>query len=375
MLRRHLAVASIALAAACGKDPANPFNRLAVARPPSADAVLLFVSGSWTDEPGAPRELLALNADGSKVEQLTACAQSAPPCDFIQAAPSIDRNRLVAIRTTPGAAEGASALYFMDLSRSVETIIFPNRQVLSADYSPDATFLIYSAIAPQTSQEDLFYSQPNGQAEQNLTQSLAVRELNARIDPFSRTVVFEQIDESGTSRIYLYTSTPLTSGPAAGPALPGTPYVVGADADPVFSRDGLQVAFRRLTGTGNGGLGTWDLLTVRADGVSTPCRDRHRPALPRRPRLGLQGDPVRGDRRRDLAVAARARPARRLGSHRAPRRGREEPHGLAPLARGELTAPQRGNGFVSQPITRVDSTNAAKARRPNQQALASRVPQ
>ena len=270
MLRRLFVVASIALAAACGNDPPNPFSALASARPASADAVLLFVSGSWTDVPGAPRELLALNADGSKVEQLTACAQLAQPCDFVQAAPSPDRNRLVAIRTTPGAAEGASALYFMDLSRSVETIVFPNRQILSADYSPDASFLIYSAIAPQTSQEDLFYSQPNGQAEQNLTESLLVRERNARIDPFSRTAIFERIDESGTSRIYLYVSTALTSGPAAGPALPGTPYVVGADADPVFSRDGLQVAFRRLTGTGNGGLGTWDLLTVQATGVSTP---------------------------------------------------------------------------------------------------------
>ena len=270
MLRRLLVVASIALAAACGNDPANPFDRFVTSRPPSADAVLLFVSGSWTDVPGAPRELLALNADGSKLEQLTACGQSAPPCDFIQAAPSPDRNRLVAVRTTPDAAAGASALYFMDLSRAVETIIFPNRKVLRADYSPDSTFVIFSAVAPQTSQEDLYYSQPNGKAEQNLTDSLTVSERNPRIDPFARTVVFERNDESGVSRIYLYTSTPLTSGPATGPALPGTPYVVGADADPVFSPNGQSVAFTRLTGTGNGGLGTWDLLTSKADGVSKP---------------------------------------------------------------------------------------------------------
>jgi len=270
MLRRLLVAVSIALAAACGDDPVNPFNRLAIARPPSADAALLFVSGSWTDVPGAPRELLALNADGSKMEQLTACGLSATPCDFIQAAPSPDRNRLIAVRTTPDAAEGASALYFMDLSRSVETIIFPNRKVLSADYSPDASFVIFSAIAAQTTEEDLFYSQPNGQAEENLTQSLTVRERNPRIDPFARTAVFERIDESGVSRIYLYSSTALTSGPATGPALPGTPYVVGGDAAPVISPDGLWVAFTRLTGTGNGGLGTWDLLTLRADGVSTP---------------------------------------------------------------------------------------------------------
>ena len=289
MLRRPLVVASIVLAAACGDDPANPFNRFASARPPSADAALVFVSGSWTDVPGAPRELLALNADGSKVEQLTACAQTDPPCDFIQVAPSPDRNRLVAIRTTPAAAEGASTLYFMDLSRSVETIVFPNRQILSADYSPDASFLIYSAIAPQTTQEDLFLSQPNGQEEQNLTQSLLVRELNARIDPFSRTTIFERIDESGTSRIYLYTSTPLTSGPAGGEALPGTPYRVGADSDPVFSPDGVSIAFRRLTGTGNGGLGTWDLLTLKADGVSTPAVIASGPVYRGAPDWGTNG--------------------------------------------------------------------------------------
>jgi Tol biopolymer transport system component len=43
--------------------------------------------------------------------------------------------------------------------------------------------------------------------------------------------------------------------------------VVGSDADPVPSPDGLSVAFRRLTGTGNGGLGTWDLMTVKLDGT------------------------------------------------------------------------------------------------------------
>ena len=289
MLRRLLLVASIALAAACGNDPANPFNRFVTSRPPSADAVLLFVSGSWTDAPGAPREILALNADGSKLEQLTACGQSAQPCDFIQAAPSPERNRLIAIRTTPDAAAGTSALYFMDLSRAVETIIFPNRRVFSADYSPDGTFVIFSAIPAQTTEGDLFYSQPNGQAEQNLTESLTVSERNPRIDPFARTVVFERSDESGTSRIYLYTSTPLTSGPATGPALPGTPYAVGTDADPVFSPDGGSVAFtptdrhreRRPRHLGPAHAESGRDVDTR--------RDRHGPGLPRRPRLGLQG--------------------------------------------------------------------------------------
>jgi Tol biopolymer transport system component len=271
MLRRLLPLALITLAAGCGNDPVNPFDRFTTSRPPSADAALLFVSGSWSETPGAPRELLALSADGSKMEKLTACGQSATPCDFIQVAPSPDRNRLIAVRTTPDAASGTSTLYFMDLSRSVETIVFPSRRVTSADYSPDGTFIVFSSIPVQNTADDLFYSQPNGQAEQNLTSTTTTGERNPRIDPFARTVAFEQSDETGASRIFLYSNTALTSGPVTGPALPGTPYFVGGDASPVISPDGGSVAFTRLTGTGNGGLGTWDLLTLKADGVSLPA--------------------------------------------------------------------------------------------------------
>jgi dipeptidyl aminopeptidase/acylaminoacyl peptidase len=270
MLRRLLAVASIALAFGCGDSGSNPFLSGLVSQPPSADAVLFFVSGSWDSTPGKPRELLALNADGSRAEQLTTCAQAEKPCDFLQVAPSPERNRVVAIRTTPGAEAGASTLYFMDLSRSVETVLFANRRVESVDYSPDGSFILYSAVATQTTQEDLFYSLPNGQQEQNLTQTTTFRERSPRIDPYARTAVYEGIDESGVSRIYLFSQSPLTSGPATGPALPGTPYVVGADADPVIGPDGITIAFRRLTGVGYGGLGSWDLLTLKADGVSTP---------------------------------------------------------------------------------------------------------
>jgi Tol biopolymer transport system component len=161
----------------------------------------------------------------------------------------------------------------MDLSRAVETLIFANRRIEAVDYAPDGSFIIYSADAvqtTQTAQEDLFLSEPNGQNEQSLIATPDFRERNPRVDPFGRTAVYEGIDATGVSRIYLFSQTPITSGPATGPALPGTPYVVGADADPAFSPDGGSVVFRRLTGVGNGGLGTWDILTLKGDGVSTP---------------------------------------------------------------------------------------------------------
>jgi Tol biopolymer transport system component len=270
MLRRALVAVSLVLAASCGNEGGNPFAALISSRPPSADAALLFVSGSWAESPGQARELFALDATGSRVERLTRCSESSAPCDFLQVAPSSDRDRVMAIRTTPGAEAGTSTAYYMDLSRAVETVVFPRRRVDAIDWSPDGSFVVFSAVVPQTSQEDLFYSSPNGQGEENLTQSPTVRERAPRIDPGGQTAVFERIDESGVGRIYVFANTPVTSGPATGPALPGTPYVVGCDADPVFSPDRANVAFRRLTGVGNGGLGTWDLLTVRLDGTSTP---------------------------------------------------------------------------------------------------------
>ena len=270
MLRRTLVATSLVLVASCGDDGGNPFSGAGASRPPSADAVLVFVSGSWAEPPGQARELLALDATGSKVEQLTRCAQADTPCDFVQVAPTPDRSKVYAIRTSPAAEAGANTAYYMDLARSAETMLFTRRRVDSLDCSPDGGFIVYSAVLPQRNEEELFYSDPKGQQEENVTQTPDIRERAPRIDPGARTALFEQIDKTGVGRIYLFRSTAITSGPATGPALPGTPYVVGADADPVFSPDSTFAAFRRLTGVGNGGLGPWDLLTVKLDGTSTP---------------------------------------------------------------------------------------------------------
>jgi hypothetical protein len=267
MLRRGAAtfILCALFAAACGNNGSNPFSQTTLSRPPSADAVLLFLSGSWSSTPGQGRELLALNADGSTLERLTNCAETDKPCDFVDVAPSPVRTRVAAVRTTVDAEAGANALYFMDLSRSVETIIV-QRRVGTVDWSPDGTFLLYTSVTQESGHEDLFYVAPDGTGDQNLSSTPTISERAPRIDPFSRTAVYEHIDEAAVPRVYLYPASPLTDGPATGPALPGTPYVVGSDADPVFSPDGTVVAFRRLTGTGNGGLGTWDLLSVSAGG-------------------------------------------------------------------------------------------------------------
>jgi Tol biopolymer transport system component len=269
--RRTLATLVLLLAAGCGKDQSNPFDRLNAARPPSDDAVLLFLSGSWASEAGQARELFALNADGSVPEQLTHCAENSTPCDFLQVAPaSLLRSRVAAVRTTPDAEAGTAALYFMDLSRGVETLIVPRRGVSGVDWSPDDSFLLYSSTVSSATGgsgvEDLFYVYPDGTNDQDLTLTADIRERSPRLDPFGRTAVYESIDATRVGRIYLYPGTALTSGPTSGEPLAGTPYVVGADADPVISPDGTTVAFRRLTSTGSGGLGTWDILRVDING-------------------------------------------------------------------------------------------------------------
>jgi Tol biopolymer transport system component len=269
-MRRALLFGLAGLCAACGDEPGNPFANTSASRPPASDAAILYVSGAWSNEDAAPRELFALAADGSNPQQLTTCARASQPCDILQVAPGPDRNRVLAVRTTPDAEPGAQILYFMDLARSVESIIFDRRRVDSADWALDGSFLLFASPNAQNGNEDLFTSQPNGADEQNLTQSLNVRERHARLDPLGRNAVFERIDEAGVSRVYLFRETPITSGPATGPALPGTPYVVGSDADPTFSPDAAQLVFRRLTGVGNGGLGTWDLLVVSGAANSVP---------------------------------------------------------------------------------------------------------
>ena len=278
-----------ALALACGDNGGNPFSAGSPARPPAADAAILFVSGSWSAEINSPREIMAMAANGSNPQQLTTCARAAQPCDILQLAPSPDRGRVIAVRTTPDAEPGAQVLYFMDLNRSVETIILPRRRVDSADWAKDGSFLLFASANAQVGNEDLFTSQPDGTEEQNLTDSLNVRERHARLDPFGRTAVFERIDAEGVSRIYLFRETPVTSGPAAGPALPGTPYVVGSDADPAFSPDGTLIVFRRLTGTGNDGLGTWDLIVTSGATGAVPRTIASGPAFRGAPDWGTSG--------------------------------------------------------------------------------------
>jgi hypothetical protein len=251
----------ILLAPACSDDSGNPFDQFSFSRAPSEDAILLYVSGAWSDQTGAPRELFALTAEGV-TERLTTCTQREEPCDFDQATASSDPARITAVRGAIGGDPLASALYFMDLSRSVETIIAPARRIQSSDWTLDDGFLIYS----NGDREDLFTVQPNGTEEQRLTETPDFRERYPRIAPDRSGAVYEGLTETpGKSLIYYFLAGQdpafqVTTGGPGSEVLPDSPYVVGSDSAPAFAPDGQFIAFRRLTGTGNGGLGTWDIL-------------------------------------------------------------------------------------------------------------------
>jgi len=266
MLRRGILAAALAVfCVACAQNTSTSFAGFSASRPPSADAVLVFVSGSWSPDP-APRDILALNADGSKVERLTTCAGTADPCDILQAVLSSDRTKAVALRTTASSGPGVAAMYYMDLSRSVESVVGTRRQVSSVDWAPDNSFIVYSAPAATNGTDDLFYALPNGTSETNLTQT-STSEPNARIDPGSQTAVFTQVDPTGKGQVYLYPATLLDAGGPGTTPLPGTPFVLGSNSDPAYSPDGAVVVFRRLTSVRNGVLGTWDIMRVNRDGT------------------------------------------------------------------------------------------------------------
>jgi Tol biopolymer transport system component len=78
--------------------------------------------------------------------------------------------------------------------------------------------------------------------------------------------VYERTEATTKNQIYIYNSTGQVQVTTAGP---GTEtlgsYAVGGDTDPDYSPDARSIVFRRLTATGNGGLGTWDVMTVRTD--------------------------------------------------------------------------------------------------------------
>jgi hypothetical protein len=263
---------------ACSGEPGNPFEDTIQTFPPGPDAAIVFTSNVYAAAAGTPRELFAVEAGGAGLSRLSFCNEGERRCDSSEAVPAPDGVRMAILRVredTNGdsrldAADGQE-LVVSDLSRSIEGQLFPQSQRVSGvDWSRMGEVLVYSAQV-DGGLDDLFRVDPNGQNNRNLTVTADVNERRPRIDPTGSVAVYERIEADGKGTIFVFNSTQsqfrVTSGGPGTAALPGTPYVVGADADPDYSPDGRSIVFRRLTATGNGGLGTWDVMTVRGDGT------------------------------------------------------------------------------------------------------------
>jgi Tol biopolymer transport system component len=266
------------LAWGCNSEFPNPFTATHSTVPPGTSAAIVFVSTRDTG-PRGPRELYSLGADGGGLARLTVCIAQASTCDIVEAAPAPDRRRLALRRLAGGGTEGPS-LFVVDLERGGQGEVPSGPGLTGVDWSPVSdNVLVYSGPG-EGGIEDLFRSDATPQNSPgssqnpfnvlNLTRTQGIRERRPRIDPSGTIAVFERIGETGKGQVWIFrTGTQMdrvTSGGPGSETLAGTPYIVGSDADPDYSPDGRSIVFRRLTGTGLGGLGAWDVLTVRTDG-------------------------------------------------------------------------------------------------------------
>ncbi|MBI3931913.1 MAG: PD40 domain-containing protein [Acidobacteria bacterium] len=300
-MRRSLLLVLATLQAACSAEYENPFATPNATATPPAGASLVLTSDAHASTGGSPRDVYALELDGGRLSRLTACNREDSACDQIEASVAPDRKRMIVRRVSSDAngdrrltEDDGVALLFVDLERSLEAaLLAPSFRVAGLDWSPVDELIVYSA-AGEGGVEDLFRADSNGANVGNLTLTPDVRERHPRIDPTGTIAVFERIDRTLKGQIWVFLSRSdqfaIDTG-APGPGLEtlvGTPYVVGGDATPAFSPDGRFVVFRRLTSTGNAGQGTWDVMTVEADG-DDPRVVASGPAFRSAPDWGPQG--------------------------------------------------------------------------------------
>jgi hypothetical protein len=287
----RLLLASVFLLPACGDDGPNPFasqGSIATLRPTSA---LVFATDAWSERPGPNLEIFALDENGEGLLRLTKCNGETTACNNLEVAPAYDRKRLAIRRVgrdTNGDGRLTSAdgetLIIGDVARGIEGEVTLRVQstlgstvtnrLNGLDWSPVEDIIVYGA-AVTNAPDDLFRSVPrpdtSGGETFALTTSSQLDERAPRIDSTGSVAIFESVDTpSGRGFIAIFVSTAqqprITSGGTPGPALPGTPYVIGSDATPDYSPDGSRVVFRRLTGPGPDGRGAWAIHTVATDG-------------------------------------------------------------------------------------------------------------
>jgi len=273
-----LPVIAAALALGCAKTYDNPFAGSNPAVAPSAAAAIVFTSNAHGTSPATGREVFAVEESGANPTRLTFCNNDGATCSTLEASFGGDRRRGVVRRVladtdSDGRLTGADGegVFLVDFERSVEGPLLPaGARVSSVDWSGVSDVVVYSGAGAGTL-EDIFRMDPNGQKNVNITNTPAIRERHPRVDPTGSIAVYERIDATLKGEIWVFLTTQtqsrLTTGGAAGPPLPQSPYIVGSDADPDYSPNGRTVVFRRLRALADGRRGHWDLMTVSVDGT------------------------------------------------------------------------------------------------------------
>jgi hypothetical protein len=275
--RATAAVLAVGLPA-CSTNYPNPFENANQMVPPPAAAKIVFAANTYAARSGGGRDLFAVDDTGTTITRLTFCNTTDRRCEYVESIPSPKRERQAVRRVIDTDGDGkvtasdGESLRIVDLTRAVEgELVSGNAHVSGADWSPGEEVLYYSGVG-SGGLEDLYQVSSNGQSNQDLTSSTGVRERRPRFNLGGTALVFERIEGAARGQIWIATSLglrALDAGGTQGEALAGTPYLVGSDADPVFSPDGRSIAFRRLAATGNGGLGMWDLMIISTQ--STPA--------------------------------------------------------------------------------------------------------
>jgi Tol biopolymer transport system component len=276
--RRGLLLAFAPLFLCCNSNYPNPFvAQKQQSVTPAATDDIVFTSDLYSASPTGLLEVYSLNAATGQATRLTFCNQVGISCSALEASFAPDRKRVAIVevtRDTNGdgqltAADGA-ALTYIDLSRGVQAnLVQDTAAVDGVDWSPADGVIAYSA-AGTGGPDDLYSIGTDGTNNQDLSQSPGIAERKPRFDLTGSVLTFERIVAGGKGQAYVLDlagqAVLVDAGGDGTATIPGTPYIVGADADPVFSPDSSTVLFRRLTATLGGTLGTWDLLKVASGG-------------------------------------------------------------------------------------------------------------
>jgi len=289
-MRRLLLCLGLLPVAACNSEYPNPFEDPSLTNtvPPPEGSALVFTTDGWSTAPGRGRELMAVAADGSGLTRLTFCDDgSTRLCDSAEAAVAPDGVRVAVRRALDTNGDGRAddaddaSLVYVDLARQAQAeLVSASVRVSGVDWSPSADLLVYSGQG--VGGEDLFRTNVQRPTDDNAQQTIdlscpggagtcdaTLSERRGRINDAATLAVFERTAGPGAaSEVWVFQTntaqTQVTSVPAGGAPLPGTPYREGSDADPDYAPAGTQVVFRHLGAAT--GRGQWEIRIASTDG-------------------------------------------------------------------------------------------------------------